>query len=196
MQHLGEAEVKKLDYRFVVVRVASEEDVFGLEIAVDDALLVSLAEGAAELGEDGVHGAVGEAPLGLGAELVQERAPLEKLHDEGDEIGAVVVLGLSEVDDVDEQAPWALKKTDSERMKAVLQTLFIALHDLAIAIQPVIPAKAAALLDQLGIPRDERSFAALADSDWFNRLVASGFTVAPPTPLFPRRELPADEASD
>ena len=97
---------------------------------------------------------------------------------------------------VDEQAPWALKKTDPERMQAVLQTLFMALRDLAIAIQPVIPAKAAALLDQLGIPQDERSFAALADSDWFNRLVTSGFTVAPPTPLFPRLELPADEAGD
>ena len=97
---------------------------------------------------------------------------------------------------VDEQAPWALKKTDPERMKAVLQTLFMALRDLAIAIQPVIPGKAAALLDQLGIPQDERTYAALADSEWFNRLVASGFTVAPPTPLFPRLELPADGAGD
>jgi len=97
---------------------------------------------------------------------------------------------------VDEQAPWALKKTDPERMKAVLQTLFMALRDLAVAIQPVAPEKAAALLDQLGIPQDECTYAALADSDWFNRLVASGFTVAPPTPLFPRLELPADEAGD
>ena len=96
---------------------------------------------------------------------------------------------------VDEQAPWGLKKTDPARMKAVLQTLFVALRDLAIAIQPVVPSKAAALLDQLGIPEGERSFAALADTDWFNRLVASGFTVAPPTPLFPRLELPADEAA-
>jgi methionyl-tRNA synthetase len=97
---------------------------------------------------------------------------------------------------VDEQAPWALKKADPERMKAVLQTLFVALRDLAIAIQPVVPGKAAALLDQLGIPQEERSYAALADSGWYNRLVASGFAVAPPTPLFPRLELPADEASD
>ena len=96
---------------------------------------------------------------------------------------------------VDEQAPWGLKKTDPERMKAVLQTLFVALRDLAIAIQPVVPAKAAALLDQLGIPADERSYAALSDADWFNRLVASGFTVAPPTPLFPRLELPADDTA-
>jgi methionyl-tRNA synthetase len=96
---------------------------------------------------------------------------------------------------VDEQAPWTLKKTDPERMKAVLQTLFMALRDLAIAIQPVVPAKAAALLDQLGIPADERSYAALSDTDWFNRLVASGFIVAPPTPLFPRLELPADDTA-
>jgi methionyl-tRNA synthetase len=96
---------------------------------------------------------------------------------------------------VDEQAPWGLKKTDPERMKAVLQTLFVALRDLAIAIQPVVPTKAAALLDQLGIPEGERSYVALSDSDWFNRLVATGFTVAPPTPLFPRLELPADDTA-
>jgi methionyl-tRNA synthetase len=68
----------------------------------------------------------------------------------------------------------------------------MALRDLAIAIQPVIPEKAAALLDQLGIPGEERGYAALADPDWFNRLLASGFTVAPPIPLFPRLELPAE----
>jgi methionyl-tRNA synthetase len=93
---------------------------------------------------------------------------------------------------VDEQAPWGLKKTDPERMKAVLQTLFMAIRDLAIAIQPVVPEKSAELLDQLGIAEDERGYSALADTDWYLRLVASGFTVAPPTPLFPRLELPAE----
>jgi methionyl-tRNA synthetase len=97
---------------------------------------------------------------------------------------------------VDEQAPWALKKSDPERMKAVLQTLFMALRDLAVAIQPVAPTKAAALLDQLGVPKDERGYSALSDADWFTRLVTSGFTVAPPTPLFPRLELPEPEATD
>lgn len=96
---------------------------------------------------------------------------------------------------VDEQAPWGLKKTDPERMKAVLQTLLVALRDLAIAIQPVVPEKSAALLDQLGIPADDRTYAALSDTEWFGRLVASGFTVAPPTPLFPRLELPVEEES-
>ncbi len=91
---------------------------------------------------------------------------------------------------VDEQAPWTLKKTDPARMKAVLQTLFIALRDLAIAIQPVVPEKAAALLDQLGIPADERDYASLEDNGWLQRLIESGFTIAPPTPVFPRLDLP------
>ncbi|WJY18229.1 methionine--tRNA ligase [Alteriqipengyuania flavescens] len=94
---------------------------------------------------------------------------------------------------VDEQAPWTLKKTDPERMKAVLQTLFIAIRDLAIAIQPVVPEKAAAILDQLGIGAEARSFADLANAAWFDRLVESGFPVAKPTPAFPRLELPAQE---
>lgn len=95
---------------------------------------------------------------------------------------------------VDEQAPWALKKTDPERMGAVLTILFQQLRTLAIAIQPVIPEKASALLDQLGIPADERNYAAIDDASWFDRLIASGYTVAPPTPLFPRLELPAEDA--
>jgi len=96
---------------------------------------------------------------------------------------------------VDEQAPWGLKKTNPERMKAVLQTLFVALRDLAIAIQPVVPNKAGALLDQLGIPTGERNYVALGDHDWFIRLLASDHTVAAPTPLFPRLELPEPEAT-
>ena len=41
------------------------------------------------------------------------------------------------------QAPWALRKTDPERMIAVLATLYEAIRDLAIAIPPVIPAASA-----------------------------------------------------
>lgn len=91
---------------------------------------------------------------------------------------------------VDEQAPWTLKKTDPGRMEAVLQVLFMAIRDLAIAIQPVVPEKAAAILDQLGVKEDERSYAALTQDGWFAALVADGFTVAKPTPAFPRLELP------
>ena len=93
---------------------------------------------------------------------------------------------------VDAQAPWALKKTDPERMKAVLATLFVCIRDLAIAIQPIIPESAARLLDQMGIPTDERSFDALSDTGWYERLRASGFRLGQPVGIFPRLEMPVD----
>jgi methionyl-tRNA synthetase len=92
---------------------------------------------------------------------------------------------------IDAQAPWALRKSDPERMKAVLATLYAAIADLAIAIQPVIPASAARLLDQMGIPLGERDLAALSDADRYRRLAASGFSLPPPSPIFPRLEAPA-----
>lgn len=89
---------------------------------------------------------------------------------------------------IDGQAPWALRKTDPERMTAVLATLYQAIGDLAIAIQPVIPASAARLLDQMGVPAAERTYAALEDEGRYGRLAGSGFTLAAPTPIFPRIE--------
>src|SRR3546814_5694623 len=64
---------------------------------------------------------------------------------------------------IDAQAPWALRKTDPERMMAVLATLYQAIRDLAIAILPVIPASAGHLLDQMDVPEGERDYAALED---------------------------------
>ncbi|TFI60273.1 methionine--tRNA ligase [Sphingomonas parva] len=93
---------------------------------------------------------------------------------------------------IDAQAPWSLRKTDPERMLAVLATLYQAIADLAVAISPIIPASAAKLLDQMGVAEEARTFAALADPDRYARLAASGFTLQPPTPIFPRLEAPAD----
>lgn len=89
---------------------------------------------------------------------------------------------------VDEQAPWTLKKTDPERMKAVLLTLFVAIRDLAMAIQPVVPTKAAEVLDMLGVDAGARNHADY-EADWFGALVDTGYTVTAPTPVFPRLEL-------
>ena len=94
---------------------------------------------------------------------------------------------------VDEQAPWGLKKTDPERMKAVLQTLFMAIRDLAIAIQPVVPAKSATVLDQLGVGEDHRSYADLSNEGWFAALASTGHSIEKPNPVFPRLELPEQE---
>jgi methionyl-tRNA synthetase len=93
---------------------------------------------------------------------------------------------------IDAQAPWALRKTDPERMTAVLATLYEAIRDLAIAIQPVIPASAARLLDAMGIPAGERDFAALEEEGSYARLASSGFKLALPNPIFPRLEAPAE----
>ena len=93
---------------------------------------------------------------------------------------------------IDAQAPWSLRKTDPERMNAVLATLYEAIADLAIAIQPVIPAAAARLLDMMGVPAGERDFAALTDEGRYARLAGSGFTLEAPSGIFPRLELPAE----
>ena len=90
---------------------------------------------------------------------------------------------------IDIQAPWALRKSDPERMMAVLATLYVAIRDLAIAIAPIIPGSAARLLDAMGVPAGERDYAALADSGSYERLAGSGFRLALPTPIFPKLEL-------
>ncbi len=84
---------------------------------------------------------------------------------------------------VDEQAPWALRKTDPARMERVLATLWACIRDLAIAVSPVTPTASAKVLDAMGIPMQERDFAALARD-------FSAVRVDNPSPAFPRLELP------
>jgi methionyl-tRNA synthetase len=75
---------------------------------------------------------------------------------------------------VDAQAPWALRKTDPERMAAVLGTLVVAVRELTRAIAPIIPDSADKLLS-------------LIDAG------EGGAPIPQPQPLFPRLELPEDE---
>ena len=90
---------------------------------------------------------------------------------------------------IDAQAPWALRKTDPERMHAVLGTLIRAIRMLAIAILPVVPGSAARMLDQIGA--DQRDHAAIDDDRWYDRAAAT-HRIAPPSPIFPRLELPVE----
>ena len=92
---------------------------------------------------------------------------------------------------IDAEAPWALRKTDPERMETVLATLYICIAQLATAIQPVIPASAQKLLDMMGIPQDCRSYEGVR-SHWYSPLAESEFQIEKPTPLFPRLELPSE----
>ncbi len=93
---------------------------------------------------------------------------------------------------IDEQAPWALRKTDPQRMETVLATLYICIAILAVAIAPVIPASADKLLGRMGIDPKLRSFEGIL-GHWYSPLAESGFRLDQPTPLFPRLELPVEE---
>jgi methionyl-tRNA synthetase len=93
---------------------------------------------------------------------------------------------------IDEQAPWALRKTDPERMSTVLATLVINIARLAVSISPVIPSSITKLLDTIGVPAEDRTLEAIG-GDWYSPLAAAGHRIGTPTPLFPRLELPAED---
>jgi methionyl-tRNA synthetase len=95
---------------------------------------------------------------------------------------------------IDAQAPWALKKTDTHRMETVLGTLYICIAQLAVAISPIIPASAEKLLTQMGIAPELRTYASIL-SHWYSLLAESDFRLEQPVGLFPRLELPAEEAA-
>lgn len=88
---------------------------------------------------------------------------------------------------VDAQAPWALRKTDPDRMKTVLYVLAETVRQLGILVQPMMPDAGAAILDQLGVSADARDFTSLGAA---SRL-APGVPIARPVPVFPRYQ--ADE---
>jgi methionyl-tRNA synthetase len=77
---------------------------------------------------------------------------------------------------VDAQAPWTLRKTDPERMAAVLGTLVAAVRELTNAIAPIIPESA------------DRLMAVLNAGE-------GGAPISQPAPLFPRLELVDEEAA-
>ena len=80
------------------------------------------------------------------------------------------------------EAPWALAKTDPARQGTVLYVTAEVVRQVAILAQPFMPESAAKLLDLLGVPADERDFAALGDS----RRIAAGTPLPAPAPVFPR----------
>jgi methionyl-tRNA synthetase len=81
---------------------------------------------------------------------------------------------------VDEQAPWALRRSDPARMGTVLYTLAEVLRHLGIMVQPFVPGAAEMLLDQLAVPPEARSFADLTNA------LPPGRPLPPPHGIFPR----------
>ncbi len=83
---------------------------------------------------------------------------------------------------VDDQAPWALRKTDPDRMATVLYVLAEAIRHTALLLQPVMPTSCARILDQLAVGADARGFDRLSAE---HRLVA-GTALPKPQGVFPR----------
>ncbi len=81
---------------------------------------------------------------------------------------------------IDEQAPWALRKSDPPRMGTVLYVVAETLRHLAILAQPVMPAAMDRMLDQLGVPAGARDFAALPNA------LTPGTALPKPQGIFPR----------
>ncbi|WP_068089308.1 methionine--tRNA ligase [Polycladidibacter stylochi] len=80
------------------------------------------------------------------------------------------------------EEPWALKKTDPQRMGTVLYTTAEIIRQVAILAQPVMPTSAAKLLDLLEVAQGKRSFAELGAE---SRLPA-GVAISKPSGVFPR----------
>lgn len=85
---------------------------------------------------------------------------------------------------IDEMAPWGLKKTDPERMATVLYVIMETLRHVAILYQPLMPTSANAILDQLTVPENERTFEYLDTSP-----IRPGTPISKPVGIFPRIEV-------
>ncbi|MEO0547268.1 MAG: methionine--tRNA ligase [Pseudomonadota bacterium] len=79
------------------------------------------------------------------------------------------------------QEPWALKKTDPKRMADVLWVTAEIVRRVAVLAQPFVPESASRLLEALGVPEGQRTFAALAEGHDIGQV-----DIAKPEPVFPR----------
>ncbi|MGH3562172.1 MAG: methionine--tRNA ligase, partial [Mycobacterium sp.] len=82
------------------------------------------------------------------------------------------------------QQPWVLRKSESAadqtRFGTVLYTTLEVVRIAALLIQPVMPESAGKLLDLLGQPDGQRTFAAIGER------LKSGIALPAPTGVFPR----------
>jgi methionyl-tRNA synthetase len=83
---------------------------------------------------------------------------------------------------IDQQAPWALAKSDRTKMSMVLYVLAETIRYISILLQAFIPATASKMLDQLGILQEEREFSMLN----VKFALKPNVSIAEPMGLFPR----------
>jgi methionyl-tRNA synthetase len=109
--------------------------------------------------------------------LLRDKIDRQLFHEALEEVWKVVRAANAYID---HQAPWALRRTDVARMGNVLRVLVDALRIIGTVLQPFMPGSMARLLDQVGVPADARSFAAL------DQALADGTVLPAPQGIFPR----------
>ncbi|WDR05809.1 methionine--tRNA ligase [Devosia rhodophyticola] len=82
------------------------------------------------------------------------------------------------------QEPWALKKTDTDRMGTVLYVTAEVIRRLAIPMQAFTPNSAGKILDTLAVSSTERLIAHAGDAN----MLQSGASLPTPQPIFARLE--------
>ncbi|QMW24304.1 methionine--tRNA ligase [Sandaracinobacteroides saxicola] len=87
---------------------------------------------------------------------------------------------------LNEMVPWTLRKSDPARADVVLYHAAEAVRQIALFVQPAMPASAAKLLDQLGVAVDARGF------DAAHSALRPGDPLPPPEGVFPRWVASAD----
>ena len=113
---------------------------------------------------------------------LRQLLPQQAFGDALEEVWRVVRAGNGYID---RQAPWALRKTDLDRMGSVLRVLVDGLRVVATVLQPYMPRSMARMLDQLGVDPALRDLAALATP------LADGTVLPPPAGVFPRFDMEA-----
>lgn len=111
-------------------------------------------------------------------ETLRQHADVQALHKMCESIWEVISYANRYVD---QEQPWALRKTDTARMETVLYVLTEVIRHLAILAQPIIPIASGKVLDQLNIPADARLFDCLESTP-----LKSGTTLNQPEGVFPR----------
>ena len=110
-------------------------------------------------------------------DLLDERLERQVFHEALEEVWKVVRAGNGYID---RQAPWALRRTNIPRMGAVLRVLVDVLRVIATVLQPFMPASMERMLDQLGVPPEQRRLVNLDEP------LPEGTQLPPPSGVFPR----------
>jgi len=130
------------------------------------------ARGAATEADKALLAAVQALP-----ELIRVAMDQQTFHEALEAIWKVIRAANAYID---HQAPWVLARTDLPRMGTVLRTLADLLRAVATLLQPFLPGSMARLLDQLGVPSEARTIAAL------NTPLPDGVPLPAPQGIFPR----------